>query len=176
MMILRLNLLSPQKKTGLAVMIRYLFIKEMLEFTIFTCALLAIAYLFSWLLLSQTLDDLASSSLLVNREFPTVNQEIHAINVTIKEITLAGASYAPVTPYIIQLATTLPPTIHLTSISIDTESNAVRLTGVAQTRAAFLDYQNVLGSITWLKGLNTPTSELFQKENINFEIRAQLQR
>ncbi|MBI5729373.1 MAG: PilN domain-containing protein [Candidatus Magasanikbacteria bacterium] len=176
MMTLRLNLLPPQKKTGLAAMVRYLFAKEMLEFTIFTCALLATAYLSSWYVLSQALNDLASSSLLVNRELPTVNQEIRRINTLTKEIGLSGAGYAPVTPYIIQIASTLPPAIRLTSLTIDTGSGAVGIAGMAKTRAAFLDYQKILSASPWLEGVNTPTSQLFQKENVNFEIRARLKK
>lgn len=176
MMTLRLNLLSPQKKTGLAAIVRYLFTKEMLEFTIFTCALLATAYLFSWYVLTQTLNDLAASSLLVNRELPTVNQKIRGINSMTKEISLSGAAYAPVTPYITEMASALPPTIRLTSITIDTGSGNFTITGLAKTRIAFLDYQKIINLLPWLEGANSPVSQLFQKENVSFEIRAHLKK
>lgn len=176
MTILRLNLLPPQKKTGLAAVIRYLFAKEMLEFTIFTCALLAIAHLLSWFVLTQTLNDLASTSLLVNRELPTVNQEIRAINALTREIGLAGKGYAPVTPVINGLAAATPPDIRITALAIDNNSGAVSISGVARTRAALIDYQKILGTLPWLEGFNAPASQLLQKENIAFDIRALLKK
>ncbi|KKW33891.1 MAG: hypothetical protein UY79_C0010G0008 [Parcubacteria group bacterium GW2011_GWA2_53_21] len=157
-------------------MIRYLFAKEMLEFTIFTCALLATAHLLSWFVLAQTLNDLAATSLLVNRELPTVNQEIRAINALTREIGLAGAGFAPLTPRIVDIASALPPEIRLTALTIDNNTGAISLAGIATTRAAFLDYQKIISVLPWLEGVNTPASQLFQKENISFEIRAHLKK
>lgn len=157
-------------------MVRYLFIKEMLEFTIFTCAILAIAYLFSWFVLIQTLNDLAASSLLVNRELPTVNKEIRRLNTTTKGIAISGATYVPVTPYIKDIAATLPLTIRLTNIAIDIDGGAVNIAGIAKTRADFLKYQKFLSALPWLEGVSTPTSQLFQKENVSFEISARLKK
>lgn len=176
MMTLRLNLLPPQKKTGLAATIRYLFAKEMLELTIFTCALLAIAHLLSWFVLTQTLNDLASTSLLVNRELPTVNQEIRAINTLTREIGFAGNGYAPVTPVIGGLAAALPPDIQITALTIDNKTGAVSISGAAKTRGALIGYQKIIGALSWLEGLNAPASQLLQKENIAFEIKARLKK
>lgn len=155
-------------------MVRFLFIKEMLEFTIFTCAIIAIANLLGWLILTQTLHDLATSSLLVNRESPAVNQNIRRINTLTKEVVFASAGYIPFTPYVITLAQNLPKNISLSALNIDRGDGIVSLSGVAKTRAALLDYQKTIATIPWLENPTTPTSQLFQKENIAFEIRAHI--
>ena len=48
------------------------------------------------------------------------------------------------------------------------------ITGTALTRSALLRYQDTLNGISWITQVETPASQLFQKENINFEFRAKL--
>lgn len=174
MMPIRLNLLPARKKIWFASMIRFLFIKEMLEFTIFTCAIMAIAHLLGWLLLTQTLNDLASSSLLVNREYPIVNQDIRQINKLTKDVATASANYGALSPYLVSLAQTLPTGIVLSRLDIDHTGKNVNISGVAKTRDVLLDYQNVVSHLSWLESASAPAPQLFQKEDIGFDITARL--
>lgn len=171
---LRLNLLSPHKREKLKSLVRFLFIKKLLEMGIFTVALLAITHLLGWLMLTQTVNDLASSSLLVNRDFTHYNQEIKKINTTFKQLTLAAQEFIPLTPKILDIANTLPPDIQLSSISIDRATNSLVISGTAKTRNALLNYSKELGTIAWIDTVSAPRSQLLQKENISFEIRATL--
>lgn len=165
-----INLLSPQKKSRLKKAVQFLFVKEMLEISIFTCVLLAITHLLGGLILAQTLNDLASSSLLINREFPSINDDIRGVNVLIKNINDSAQNYSPLSPKIIELLNSLPDDIRLDALTISRDSSSLSLTGVAKTRAALLNFQSVLDGIPWINQVSTPISQLFQKENLSFQI------
>lgn len=174
MMSLRLNLLSPDKKKHFDSVTKYLFIRELLEITIFTLALLAMMYLFAWWVIAGAMRDAVGSSLLLNRQAPPVNQDILNLNRQTKNIVLSGNDFALLSPKIFELAEVLPPDIKLVGIQIDRNNNTVSLSGRAATRDALLNFQKVIEKIAWIKGITTPTSQLIQKENIDFEIRGKL--
>lgn len=174
MMILRLNLLPTEKKTKFASTVRFLFAKEMLEYVIFTCAVLAIANLLGWFILTETLTNLAAASLLTSREFPGVNQDVRRINALTKELALASDGYVQLTPRLVEIAGALPPEIRLTAVSLDRGTGTLVVSGVAKTRAALLTYETTVKGYPWVEKVTSPTSQLFQKENINFELKAHL--
>ena len=57
---------------------------------------------------------------------------------------------------------------------MDRRTQTLVLSGTALTRSALLHYQDVLNGISWITQVETPASQLFQKDNINFEFRAKL--
>lgn len=141
---------------------------------ILTCAVLAVTQLVGWLILTQTVSDLAQSTLLVNRETPPYVQEIRKINKLLKGIYSSGQDFDPVTPRILQIISTLPANVKLSSIIIDRDAGTVQLDGEAATRDALLNYENVLSAIPWISDVSTPASQLFQKENVGFEFQMKL--
>lgn len=173
-MSLRLNLLSQDKKKNIISMTRYLFIKEMLELVIFTLTLLAIMYLFAWWVVTEAMRDAVLSSLLINREPPQVNAEVREINKLSRDVITSGQDFYPLTPKILDVINHLPTDVKLVGISIDRKTNSVIISGTASTRAALLAYQESVGKVSWISGITIPTSQLFQKENINFEIHGNL--
>lgn len=173
-MSLHLNLLPPEKKKNFVTLARFLFIKEMLELLIFTVALLAIMYLFAWWTVTQAMSDAVASSLLVSRSAPPPNEDIRNLNNQTKSVIAAGQEYYPITPKVMEIINTLPPDIKLSGFSINRESNTVIISGTAATRDAMLEYQKVVGTIEWIKGVTIPKSQLLQKENINFEIQGNI--
>jgi hypothetical protein len=174
MMNLRLNLLSPDKKKNFVVVVRYLFVKEMLELAIFTVAILAMMYLFAWWIITQAMSDAVSSALLVNRDVPPINREIQDLNRKTKNVVLSAQDFTMLTPKIVEFAAKLPPDIKLAGFEIDRKTNTITFSGTAATRDALLGFQKFLSELTWLQGATAPTAQLFQKENINFEIRGSL--
>jgi len=174
MLSLKLNLLSPQKRTGVTNLVSFLFTKEILEFVIFTCALLATIHLAGWLMLTSTLNDLTASTLLVNREVPGHSQEIKRINKIIKNFNDSANGYLPLSPRLLEIIRTLPSDIKINSLSINRVDQSFLLSGVAATRDSLLRYQKIIQSIPWIEGTANPASLLFQKENVSFDIKARL--
>ena len=154
---------------------KFLFVKEMLEFAILTAAMLAIMYLFAWWVLVQAMSDVVSSSLLVNREAPPINRDIQELNKQTKNINLSGQDFYPISHLIYELSGALPNDIKLVGVEFDRQKNSVSISGTAATRDALLNFQKVVSELKWIVGVTAPTSQLFQKENINFEIKGSLQ-
>lgn len=174
MLTLKLNLLSPQKKTKVSSLVRFLFTKEILEFVIFTCALLATIHLAGWLILTNTVNDLVASTLLINREAPGHSQEVKRINKIIKDFNASARDFLPLSPRLLEIIKALPPDIKINSLIISRSSQSFVLSGVAETRDSLLRYQKVIQSIPWIEGVANPTSLLFQKDNVSFDIKARL--
>lgn len=171
---LHLNLVSPDKKNGLKKLIQFIFLKQLLEFVLLTASLLAIIHLMGFWVVSQTLNDLAVSSLLVNREQTAANREVRRINNATRDITSSGEEYVELTPKLIELIRVIPPTITIQAVEIIRSNNSFLLAGIADTRQALLDFQKAMQGVNWLTNLSAPTSQLFTKTNVGFEIRGQL--
>ncbi len=169
MMILNLNLLSPVKKTRNEHVIRFLFIKNMLEVSLFVAAIVATALLLSWLVLQDDFNNLSGSSILINQGFSGYNQEIRKINQTNRNIVLAGQDFQPITAKLLELTNTMPVGIKLSSLNLERTELKLVLSGAAKTRDNLLDYQEKIKKISWVEKIDTQASQLFQKENINFE-------
>lgn len=174
MLPIRLNLLPPPKRERLARVVRFLFLRELLEYLVFTSAVVGMVQLVGWLILTSVMQDLIQSSLLINRDSPKANQEIRQTNLLLKELAAAGAAYAPLTPRLTELAESLPPDIKLTALKLNRVDGSLLLAGTALSRAALLNYQQELRRYSWISQISVPTSQLFQKENIPFELRATL--
>lgn len=174
MIVIHLNLLAPLKKAKFSALVRYLFVKENLELVMLTAALLAITHLWGWLLLTNVLTDLAQTTTNVGRKFTAHNQQVRGFNRLMKQITLTGENFKPTIPFILDIAKTLPADIKLTTLDFNSSKRTITLTGLADTRDALLGYHKTLRSLPWIANVNTPASELFQKDNISFTIEAAL--
>ncbi|OGH84286.1 MAG: hypothetical protein A2261_00875 [Candidatus Magasanikbacteria bacterium RIFOXYA2_FULL_44_8] len=174
MMIIDLNLLPPEHKTKLNRLIQILFAKNILEFIAVSLCLFATMLLWSWMALVQQFNDLSESALLIGRDYTNYNQEVRKVNNICRSINESSADFYPLIPKILEVANSLPDTIHLNSVSINRQDNQFKISGTASTRNELLTYQEQLGQTTWLKTASMPTAQLLQKENINFEYQTTL--
>lgn len=174
MIILNLNLLSPTKKERVERVVKYLFAKNILEIILVTCSVLAISLLLSWLVLQEHFTDLSSAATTVNKEYSAYNKEIRDVNKTIKNLYISSGEYAALSPKLLELSALMPPDIKMNAVIIDREAQTVSLIGTAKTRLTFIAFQEILKNVTWLQNIESPFSQLLQKENINFEIKAKL--
>lgn len=167
-----INLLSREKRGRLEHLTKFIFIRDILEIILLVYTILAIILLWSWIVLQEDFNNLAESSTLINREYSKYNQEIRQVNEDIKNFNQATKYYSPITPKLAEIINSLPEDIKINSIELDGAQSRVVLSGVALTRDALLNYQKALKQVSWLENIETPTSQLFQKENINFEVKA----
>ena len=171
MSLIAINLLPTRKKENLQKLIRFIFFKEILEVVLLVAAFLAMTMLWGWILLQEQFNYLSQSALLVNKEFSRYNQEVRKINFTIKALNASSQKFSPLTPRLKELIDTTPSDIKISSLNINREVGTFQISGTAQTRDSLLNFQNILKNYDWLDNLETPTSQLFQKDNINFEIK-----
>lgn len=171
---LHLNLMSADKKRGFHKLVQFIFIKQLLEFIIITAALLAITHLMALAIISQSLTDLASSTLLVNKEQTATNREVRRLNKLTNDITVSGEEFVEISPKLVELIGLVPPSITIQALEINRAGNSFYMAGIANTRPALLEFQKIMQSVVWLTNVSAPTSQLFQKENVSFEIRGTL--
>lgn len=174
MMNIDLNLLPVAKKNRLDYIINFLLIKGILELVILVGSILAATLIWSWIFLGNDFANLAASAAAVNREYYTYNQDVKNINNLVRNINLANQNFVPIAPKLKELIKSLPNDIKINSLHIDRHAQTLVITGTALTRSALLRYQDVLNEISWITRVETPASQLFQKENINFEFKAKL--
>ncbi len=176
MMDINLNLLSAEKKSRLEYLLRVFLLKDIVELFLFVVAVLSAILIWSWVFLEDDFAKLTASAINVNRTFYSDNQETKSINSLLKEMNLAAKNFSPVTPKLQDLIAALPPEIKLQSIKIDISTQSLNLDGIALSRASLLQYQENLNKIPWINDLETPVSQLFQKQNIGFEFKAKLKK
>lgn len=162
------------KKNRLEYITNFLLMKDILELIVLICSVLAATLIWSWVFMENDFISLAESATSVNREYYTYNQDVKNINDLVKNINLANQNFVPMIPKIKDLINSLPDDIKINSVQIDREAQTLGISGTALTRSALLEYQEVLGQIPWITKVETPASQLFQKENINFEFKAAL--
>ncbi len=167
-----INLLPERKKEGLEKLIKFLFFKEILEVILLVCAFLSMTLLWGWIILQDHFTDLSQSALSVNKEFSKYNQEVRKINSTIKTLNASSLGFSPLTPKILEFTNKLPDDIKLSSLDFSRETGTFSISGVAKTRDGLLKFQTLLQSLDWLEQVQSPTSQLFQKQDISFDIKA----
>lgn len=174
MMNIHLNLLPTTKKNRLEYLTNFLLTKDILELVIIIGSVLSAALIWSWVFLENDFANLAASAAAINREYYTYNQDVKNINNLVRNINLANQNFAPIIPRTKELINSLPNDIKINSMQIDRRGQTLKITGTALTRSALLNYQDVLNKISWITQVETPASQLFQKDNINFEFKAKL--
>jgi hypothetical protein len=172
MMNINLNLLPTAKKNRLDSTINFLFIKNIIELFLMVATIMTAILIWGWIFLEKDFADLTRTATLINRENFTYNQDAKNINGLIKGVSLSSKKFSPLTPKLTKIISTLPEDIKLSSVQIDLDGKIVNLNGTAKSRAALLSYREVLSSIDWLTDVQTPTSQLFQKENVPFKFTA----
>ena len=171
---INLNLLPVVKKNRLEYLISFLLTKNILELVILISSVLAATLIWSWIFMENDFAVLAKNAAAVNREYYTYNQDVKDINNLVRNINLANQNFVPITPKLKELINSLPNDIKINSMQIDRRAQMLVITGTALTRSALLNYQDVLNEISWITQVETPASQLFQKNNINFEFKAKL--
>jgi len=122
-------------------------------------------------LLNEQVSMLAKRSEEINKNYFFYNQEVAHINEQLKNINTAASNYSILTPYLHELISTLPGEVQLKSIVLDAKSGGTSaISGIATDRNALLNYKKTLENIDWINHFDLPTSQLIQKENINFNI------
>ena len=174
MMIIDLNLLSPAQKNKLNRLIQILFAKNMLETIVIGLCLMATILLWSYLVLINQFNELTASAMLIERDYSGYNQEVRQVNRGVKNLIDSTYGYLPISDKILEFISTTPSNIKLNIVDINRETNKFFISGTAKTRSGLLAYHEILKTIPWLKPANMPTSQLLQKENINFEYQAEM--
>jgi Tfp pilus assembly protein PilN len=171
---IHLNLLPPAKKSYLERLVGIFLLKDIIQLFLLVVAAMSAVLIWSWIFLEKDFASLTASAVAINRDYYAYNQDTKYVNDLLREINLATKNFTPLTPKLTDLINSLPHDIKIHSLQLDQGANTLTINGIASSRANLLSYQETLNKISWIQNLEAPVSQLFQKENIDFEFKAKL--
>ncbi|MFH2018733.1 MAG: hypothetical protein ABII98_01950, partial [bacterium] len=124
MMRLNLNMLSPERKKRLSRLIDLVFLKSILAIITLFVALVAIILLWGWQVLAEKFNGLSQNTVSITKETSSFSRDIGKINYTLREVSLAGNKYAPITPKLTEIINSIPSQIIINSINLSRETNS----------------------------------------------------
>ncbi len=166
-----LNLLSPEQKNTLLARVIYAMIERLMIFFVALTLSLAIVLLLVKISLTQVLT-VAISRQVLSSQYVGVNNETKRLNNIAIQVAKLQSAIVPIDSLIEDVASRTPPGITLDSLNYDVKSNAMGLSGRADTRGHLLDYEEALRGSPFVKSLDSPISNLFQKTDISFTLQA----
>lgn len=168
-----LNLLSPEKKAALAARIIYAMIERLMITLVISSLCVTIALLFVKAQLTWNLSNTQSRQILTN-EYAATNSDTKRLNAAAAKLDAIERAVTPVPPLIEDVASRTKAGIRIERFDYDVASKTLRLTGVADTRADLLAYQEALRGSPYVKKADLPISELFDKTDLHFTIQAEI--
>ncbi len=163
-----LNLLSPKQKEALRARVVYAMLERLM--IVFVALLLAssVLALFVKIRLTEGLSQVQTRQIL-SSEYITVNSEIRQLNQQIGRVEALQKMAVSPSALLLDIAERTPPGVRVTGMDFDVKSKSMRLSGTAIDRDALLLYEEAMRGSPFVESLQSPISNLFQKENINFQ-------
>lgn len=163
-----LNLLSPNQKEALRARVIYAMIERLMIAFVSSMLIASIALLLIKIELTKGLGEVQTRQIL-SAEYVTVNNDIRQLNQQIVRVeALQHMSVSP-SELLRDLAARTPKGVRVTGMDFDVKSQSMRLNGTANGRDDLLAYEGAMRSSPFVKSLQSPISNLFQKTDINFQ-------
>jgi Tfp pilus assembly protein PilN len=168
-----LNLMSETQKDALYSRVVYAMIERLLIFLAAVILIASVALLFVEVRLNQNLS-LTLARQTLSAEYRSINKRVGELNDLITRIEATQKKIYPASTVLIDVAGRTPAGVTVTAMDFETKTNSMRLSGVADTRASLLKFEEALKQSPFIKTLESPISNLFQKSNIVFRFQAVL--
>jgi hypothetical protein len=170
-----LNLLPAEKKRGIAAE-RSQRLQRKLVVIFLSCLILSVAILFTahWYIgyeIKSVDDQIVTAQQVLRSRGDDSNTQIEAMNAQLTQLQLIQKDHILWPSIVGQLTDSLVPGITLNSVAFDAIAQSVTLSGTALTRQNLVAYKEKLGSLPFISNIESPLSDLIQRENINFEFK-----
>jgi len=106
---------------------------------------------------------------ILSAEYVTVNNDIRQLNQQIGRVEALQRLAVSPSELLRDIATRTPSGVQVTGLDFDVKSQSMRLNGTAAGRDDLLAYEQTMRGSAFVKELQSPISNLFQKENISFQ-------
>jgi len=163
-----LNLLSPNQKAALRARVVYAMIERLMIAFVSSILIASIMLLLIKIELTKNLSQVQTRQIL-SAEYVTVNNDIRQLNQQIARVeTLQKMAVSP-SELLRDVAARTPPGVRVTGLDFDVKTKSMRLNGTAAGRDDLLAYEESVRTSPFVKSLQSPISNLFQKTDINFQ-------
>ena len=171
---IRLNLMPYEKRKRIDNLMRYLFLKHLLQILILVLCLSGMALLTGRYILEQNFINLAMNIISVSKETGQINREIKNANEKIILVSAAQINFVPWSKVIIDTASATPPGIVWSSWNFDKKTGvdgASSIVGVAQNREDLLKLAENLKGVPWITTVDLPLDALVKIGTEPFNIK-----
>lgn len=170
----QINLLPPNKRKVIFNVYLLYYLRLFTEILLGYSAIIATVFILSYYFLNISLNDFQGKTLSMDKEYAQINQEITQINKNLKKIDIAQTDIVNWPGYLHQIFSIKSEGVVLSGLDIQKNSQTLLLQGRASTREALLALLKNLETLTFLKEIDLPPSALTAKQDIDFNIKAEL--
>jgi len=162
-----LNLLSPEQKKGLRARMIYALIERLCIILVVATLLSTIAVLQIRIQLIKDLHTVQDRQLLT-ANYVRANKDISQLNEQIARIEKLQKLAISPSALLLDLTERTPPGVTIAGLDFDATSGSMRMSGTAAMREDLLAFEANLKESPFVKKLDSPISNLFEKADISY--------
>lgn len=170
-----LNLLSPTEKTAASLLWKYLIIKNVILIILTLSFVISLVLFGAKLVLLQKLTEVQAQTEIINITQAKINEKIIFYNNKIKAISRIQSEFIPWSEVLYKFNSLVTAGIHLQRAEFNSSENKIVIVGLAATRDDLLAFQDALHNCPLIKNVNLPLNTLLKKQNVNFNLSADLE-
>ena len=171
---LHLNLISEKLKQNIKLRYIYKILKRTIFLLIVITIFVAIIFLVSKIILQNSFNKIVEQTTLITKNSQGRNTKIREINIKINYVDEIQNNYIEWSYLLEDLAKNINNNIIFNLIKIDREEKTIELKGIAKSRDSLLLLKDGLDDSDMFININFPISNILEKKDINFEIRADI--
>ncbi|MFH1029758.1 MAG: PilN domain-containing protein [bacterium] len=169
-----LNLLSREKKEELRFRKIYLMGKDFACIIFIFTVLIAIILSVANIILVNTFNDTISNSYIFGSKNRIFEDDLNKLNSKLENMRKVQSDFVAYDELMLDVNDYVPENIILTYLSINTDSKKAVFKGYALKREDLLNLKNNLENSNLFEKVESPLANLLEKDNINFNITADL--
>ncbi len=167
-----LNLLPPQKKEEIRLIQLYVVIKNLIIIILFFTIIIAIVLLFTKMTLQNYFNKIVGQTTLTTKYSRLFNQDIKIFNKQLAEVDNIQKNHIIWTKFFIEFSKIVPAETTIYDLNINEDK--ILISGFSKSRARLLEFKNNLENSPLFSEITVPLENLLKKENLNFDIKANL--
>ncbi|MBI5221995.1 MAG: PilN domain-containing protein [Candidatus Magasanikbacteria bacterium] len=149
-------------------MVRFQFVKNILEIILIVTCVIGIAMLGGEWVLENYFSDLNATIASLQSRYADTNRTVKLINEKLGQIEFVQSKYRQITPLLPKITEAMPNAINLTALNVNMKNKTMQITGFAPSRDDLLEFQTRLEAVKWVEKVNIPVDQLTKKDNISF--------
>jgi magnesium-transporting ATPase (P-type) len=170
MFVLRVNLLAPRKKKRTRKIIKFLFLKHIIEIILIALCVASAALLLGLYILEINFSNIAQTYVALNPQSAKSNQEAVRINKRISQINEAQNQFVPWGIVFSTITEITPENVSWNSWTFDRAKGEARLSGLAFSRESVVKLEEELRKQVWIEDIKLPLADIVAIKDKPFEI------
>lgn len=171
---LTLNLIAEELKKKIKLRRLYLLIKKINLSLIIITIVAAMALLAAETMLRLEFNNIIDQTTLITKNTQGHNNKIREINNKIDFVKKIQSNFVPWSDLLKTVAAIMPKDISLYYLKINLATQTIKIKGQAGQRESLLDFKQKMEAAAVFQNIDFPIKNILEKENIDFEINAEL--